>query len=416
MTTSSCASSWTTWDVRMRRPEALRPAGAAAALLLAAGCSALDDAREGLFGDDEVEVRVPAALTPVDNRVSLAPVWSHSVDGYRGTAVRLAPHVDAADVVLAGGDGEVVALDAGTGQVRWRSEIEGRVLAGVAADERHVYVGTFEQVVHALDRETGRPAWRRSLSSEVMSLAALPHGRVAARTNDGRISLLAAADGAPLWSLARMGPDLTLRGASRPLGVDDRVLVGFDDGKLAAFDAGSGLQHWETRLAFPSGRTELERMTDIDGELQLVDGVAYATAYHRQAGAVETVEGELLWTLEVKSAHGPAVDAASAYIADADGAVWAVNRRDGGVYWKQDALAYRDLSAPAVAGLQVVVGDFEGYLHWLRVLDGAVVARHRLKAPLQAAPVVRGDRIYVLDRDGNFGVFQFLALAARGGE
>lgn len=400
----------------MRLPDARRPAGAAAALLLAAGCSVLDDAREGLFGGDEVEVRAPAALAPVDNRVSLAPVWSHSVGGYRGAAARIAPHVDAADVFLAGGDGEVVALDAGTGRVRWSREVEGRVLAGAAADERHVYVGTFEQEVHALDRETGRPAWRRTLSSEVMSLAALPGGRVAARTNDGRISLLAAADGEPLWSLARAGPDLTLRGASRPLGVDDRVLVGFDDGKLAAYDAASGLLHWETRLAFPSGRTELERMTDIDGELQLVDGVAYATAYHRQAGAVETVEGELLWTLEAKSAHGLAVDAASAYLADADGAVWAINRRSGGVYWKQGALAHRGLSAPAVAGLQVVVGDFEGHLHWLRVRDGEIVARHRLGAPLQAAPVVRGDRIHVLDRDGNFGVFQFLALSAKDGE
>ena len=333
------------------------------------------------------------------------------MSGYRGSAARIAPHVDAADVILLGGDGEVVALEAGTGRVRWRREIEGRVLAGVAADERHAYVGTFEQEVHALDRATGRPAWRRALPSEVMSLAALPHGRVAARTNDGRVSLLAAADGAPLWSLSRPGPDLTLRGASRPLGADDRVLVGFDDGKLAAFDAASGLLHWETRLAFPSGRTELERMTDIDGELRLVEGVAYATAYHRQAGAVETVEGELLWTVEVKSAHGPAVDAASAYVADADGAVWAINRRNGGVYWKQEALSHRGLSAPAVAGLQVVVGDSEGYLHWLRILDGEIVARHRLGAPLQAAPVVRGDRIHVLDRDGGFGVFQFLALS-----
>ena len=400
----------------MKRPEARRGAGAAAALLLLAGCSALDDAREGLFGEDEVEVRAPAALTPVDNRVSLAPVWSHSVAGYGGTAARIAPHVDAADVFLVGGDGEVVALDAGAGRRHWRAEVEGRVLAGVAADEQHAYVGTFEQEVHALDRATGAPAWRRKLSSEVMSLAALPDGRVAARTNDGRISVLAAADGAVLWSLARAGPDLTLRGASRPLGAADRVLVGFDDGKLAAFDAASGLLHWETRLAFPSGRTELERMTDIDGELQLADGVAYAAVYHRQAAAVETVEGELLWTLEAKSAHGPAVDGASAYLADVDGAVWAVNRRNGGVYWKQDALAHRGLSAPAVAGLQVVVGDFEGYLHWLRVLDGEIVARHRLSAPLQAAPAVRGDRIYVLDRDGNFDVFQFLALRARDGE
>ena len=409
---SSCISSWTTWGARMSIPEAGRAAAAAAALLLAAGCSVFGDAGEGLFGEDGLAVRVPAALEPVAGRVSLAPVWSHSVRGYRGSAARIAPHVDAADVILLGGDGEVVALEAGTGRVRWRRAVAGRVLAGVAADERHVYVGTFEQEVHALDRATGQPAWRRALPSEVMSLAALPLGRVAARTNDGRISLLAAADGEPLWSLARPGPDLTLRGASRPLGADDRVLVGFDDGKLAAFDAASGLLHWETRLAFPSGRTELERMTDIDGELRLVEGVAYATAYHRQTGAVETVEGELLWTLEVKSAHGPAVDAAAAYVADADGAVWAINRRNGGVYWKQEALAYRGLSAPAVAGLQVVVGDFEGYLHWLRILDGEIVARHRLAAPLQAAPVVRGDRLYALDRDGNFSVFQFLALSA----
>ena len=385
--------------------------GALAACALGlSGCA--DSGVTGLWSVSNV-----AKLQPVENRISLTPLWNRSVGGnYRDPDSHVVPWIGRDQVLLASSDGGVMALQAETGATIWEVKVEGTVLAGVTADEMHAYVGTWEQEVFALDRETGSLAWQRTLPSEVLSLKALPSERLAARTNDGRISVLDAKDGSVLWSHVHSSPSLTLRGAGEPLAQEDRVLSGFDDGRLIAFDAASGMQRWEARLAIPTGRTEIERVVDIDGPVRLVDDVAYAAALGNQVGAIETVEGALLWSQEVEARHPPAVDEVAVYATDAHSSVWSMDRRDGSVYWTQDALAYRKLSAPAATGLHVVAVDFEGYLHWLRITDGSIVARHQVAGPLQAPPQVRLSRIYLLHLDGRFAVYQYVLLGTTADE
>ena len=381
--------------------------------LCACGLSACADAPVigalgGLWGEKS---RI-AELQPVDNRITLTPLWDYSVGAQYGDPdSHVAPWIDRDQVLLASSDGEVVALSAETGAKIWEAEVPGIILAGVAADERQAYVGTWGQEVFALDRETGSQVWQQTLPSEVLSLRALPGDFLAVRTNDGRLSVLRTEDGTQIWSHVHDNPSLTLRGAGQPIGQDDRVFVGFDDGRLISFDVESGLQHWEVRLAIATGRTELERLVDVDGPVRLAEGVVYAAALTNQVGAVETVEGNLLWSRELQAMHSPAVDDVGVYVTDLQSTLWALDRRDGGVYWKQEALAYRNVSAPTSTGLHVIVVDYKGYLHWLRIADGAIVARHRVSGPLQAPPQVRLNRIYLLHLNGRFAAYQFVPLS-----
>ena len=378
------------------------------------GLSACADISGRLAGVRELWEKDPtriAELQPVVNRIALTPLWDYSVGSeYSDPDSHVAPWIDRDHVLLAANDGEVVALNTSTGARIWEVDVPGTILAGVAADERRVYVGTWEQEVFALNRETGAQVWKQTVPSEVLNLKALPDDRLAVRTNDGRLSVLNAEDGAQLWSHVHGSPSLTLRGAGEPEAQDDRVLTGFDDGRLIAFDAQSGLQHWEVRLAIPTGRTELERIVDVDGPIRLAEGVAYAAALSNQIGAVETVEGNLLWSKEIKAMHAPAVDEVAVYVTDLHSTLWSLDRKNGGVYWEQDALAYRNLSAPASTGLHVIAVDFEGYLHWFRITDGEIMARHKVHGSLQAPPQVRLDRIYLLHLNGRFAAYQFVPL------
>lgn len=380
----------------------------------AAGLSACAGMSNPLVGIQELWEKDPtrvAELRPVVNRIALTPLWDYSVGSeYSDPDSHVAPWIDRDHVLLAANDGEVVALNTSTGARIWEASVPGTVLAGVAADERRAYVGTWEQEVFALDRETGAQLWKQTMPSEVLNLKALPDDRLAVRTNDDRLSVLNAEDGAQLWSHVHSSPSLTLRGAGEPEAQDDRVLVGFDDGRLIAFDAQSGLQHWEVRLAIPTGRTELERIVDVDGPVRLAGGVAYAAALSNQVGAVETVEGNLLWSKEVEAMHAPAVDDVAVYVTDIHGTLWSLDRKNGGVYWEQAELAYRNLSAPASTGLHVITVDFEGYLHWFRITDGEIMARHKVDGPLQAPPQVRLDRVYLLHLNGRFAAYQFVPL------
>ena len=371
------------------------------------GASSFADFR-GLWGEDVSRV---AELQPVTNRIALTPLWDYSVGSrYSDPDSHVIPWISRDHVLLASNDGEVVALHAETGAKVWEADVPGTILAGVAVDEHRAYVGTWEQEVFALDRQTGAQLWKQTLPSEVLNLKALPGGRLAARTNDGRLSVLNAEDGALLWSHVHGNPSLTLRGAGEPEAQDDRVLAGFDDGRLIAFDATSGLQHWEVRLAIPTGRTELERIVDVDGQVRMQGDVAYAAALGNQVGAIETVEGNLLWSQEVAALHGPAIDEVAVYVTDIHGAMWSLDLRNGTVHWKQEALAYRNLSTPAPTGLHVIAVDYEGYLHWFRITDGAIVARHQVDGPLQAPPQVRLNRIYLLHLSGRFAAYQFVPL------
>lgn len=387
-----------------------------AALLLAGtvGLSACADVSP-LAGIQKIWEKEPsrvAELQPVDNRISLTPLWDYSVGSrYSDPDSHVTPWISRDHVLLAANDGEVVALNAETGAKIWEVSVEGTILAGVAADGHRAYVGTWEQEVFALDRTTGTRIWKQTVPSEVLNLEALPDDRLAVRTNDGRLSILNAEDGALLWSHVHGSPSLTLRGAGEPLAQEDRVFVGFDDGKLIAFDAQSGLQHWEVRLAAPTGRTELERIVDVDGPMRLKEGVLYAAALGHQLGAVETVEGNLLWSKEVEAMHAPTVDEVAVYLTDVHGTLWSLDRTNGGLFWKQDGLAYRDLSAPASTGLHVIAVDYEGYLHWLQMTSGEIVARHKVDGPLQAPPQVRLDRVYLLHLNGRFAAYQFVPLS-----
>ena len=396
----------------MPRTSATAAAWACALGLSGCGGDVLDGA--DFWSDKESRV---AQLFPVANRIALTPIWDYGTGyDYRDVDSQIVPWIDDEHVFLAGPGGGVVALRASTGGRIWEADVPGLVLAGAAADGERVYAGTWEREVFALDRATGGLIWRRTLPSEVLQVRALEGGRMAARTNDGRLSVLSAEDGSLLWSHVHSSPSLTLRGAGAPLGDGDRLLAGFDDGKLMAFDAASGLRHWEARLAMPTGRTELDRIVDVDGHMQLGDGVAYAAALYSQVGAVQTVEGSLLWSKEIEARHGPGLDEVSVYVADTHGAVWSLDRANGGVHWQQEALAYRDLSAPVPTGLHVIVVDFEGYMHWLRITDGEIVARHEVGDALQAPPQVRLDRIYLLHRNGRFAVYQFVPLQSAAAE
>lgn len=390
---------------RISIPEC-RSALVVAAALALPGCGVI----QGWFGDDSPGQRVPAPLVALEQeRLTLQPLWSVTLDADDTDSISPpVPYLEEEVLFAAESEGAVLALDPQTGAVRWRTPVPGKALGSVAADGDRVYVGTQEQIVYALSRDAGAILWQQSLSSEIISLSALPGGYLAVRTNNARLYLLAAETGETLWEAERASPLLTMRGMSAPLAWKDHMLVGHDDGKLVSYEVESGRKLWETRLAFPVGRLELEQVVDIDGAILMHEDTAYVPVFNRLLAAVGAETGAVLWTQDIRLGHGAATDGVVMALTDTDGQVWALNTRDGGVYWRVYDLLYRGLSAPALAGLHAVVGDFEGYLHWLRIVDGKIEGRQKLGAPLHAAPLVQGDRIYLLDVEGRLGAYRYV--------
>jgi outer membrane protein assembly factor BamB len=230
---------------------------------------------------------------------------------------------------------------------------------------------------------------------------------VVVRTVDGKFTGLDARSGQRLWVYSHTVPVLTLRGTAAPL-LDQNVAVsGLDTGKLLVLSLRDGKLIWDRTIAPPEGRTELDRLVDIDAEPRVVSGVLFVTAYQGNITAIDLRNGNTLWARDFSSHAGLDAERSGVYVVDEEDSVWAIDPRNGNALWQQPELKGRRLSAPVVSDDYVVVGDFEGYLHWLRKDDGGIVGRVRADSEgIKAAPIDRNGRLYVLGAGGDLNVFQ----------
>lgn len=363
---------------------------------------------------DEI-VQPPAELVDINPTLAVERLWSTSVGG-GGEKLRLALGLVEANGTLyaASRDGEVHALEADNGRTRWKADTRLDLSAGPGVGEGLVVVGTNGGDVLALEGDTGQQRWRRNVGGEVLSAPLVSGERVVVRTVDGRLKALATSDGQEVWMVEDLVPRLSLRGTAPPVRAGDVVLCGFDSGKLMAVSLAVGEILWQAQVSSPRGRSELERLSDVDSAVHVSGDDVYAVGYQGRVAMMALDSGQIWWARDLSSYRGLALDDDQLYVSTSDGDVAALRRRDGTTVWQQTGLKRRGLSTPVMHAGAVVVGDFDGYLHWIDRGSGRFVARQRPgKARLAAAPVVVGERLYVIDEGGRVAAFRSGDAAGR---
>lgn len=353
-------------------------------------------------------IEPPAELTDFTASTGVQKAWSRDIgDGEERLGLRQHPVLSDGRLYAANLDGEVFALDAESGKTIWSVDTGLRLSGGPGAGDGTVVVGSLDGELVALNPDNGDERWRAKLSSESIASPAIGGGIVVARANDGRVFGYSVTDGERRWIYDRGLPSLTLRGNGTPVVYQGGVFLGYDNGQVVALRIEDGVQQWEQSVAVGEGRAEIDRMVDIDGELVVDAGEAFAAAYNGQVLAITLEGGRPSWNREVSSYSGLALAGERLLLSDKDGTVWALDRRTGSALWKQDVLAHRWLTTPAIHGDYAVVGDLEGYLHWLKLDDGALAARERLgNEPIRATPQVAGDLLYAVGTHGDLGAYR----------
>lgn len=371
---------------------------------LSAGCSWLG----GWFGGSDNSLQ-PAELKSVAAPIGVQQLWETKVgSGAENQFIRLIPALADGRLYAASHDGTVVALDALSGQRVWETDTALPISGGVGlSDNGLVLVGTDKGEVVALQQTDGHEAWRATVSSEVLAPPRGVRGIVVVRTGDGKFTGLDARSGERRWVYAHALPALILRGNSSPIIIQNLVIAGLETGKLLVLSLDRGLPLTEKTIAPPRGRTEIERLIDIDSEPKTFGDTLYLVAYRGNVAAIDMRSGNLVWNRALSSYAGLDVDAQQVYVSDDTDAVLALDRRDGNTLWKQAELTGRRLTAPAASNDYVVVGDFEGYLHWLNKSDGRIVGRIRAAGKaIIAPPVVAGNTVFVYGQGGTLGAFR----------
>lgn len=371
---------------------------------LVSGCS--------WFGgdDDDSEIQ-PAELESFAEEVRLRRVWSKSIGGSDQKFWRsLRPSASDEVIYVANHQGQISALTVADGKQLWRVDLEVGVSGGVGYGADLVMVGTIEGEVYALDADDGGVVWSTQLSSEILTSPQSNGEVVVVQTIDDKIYALDAESGEERWQHDGDAPILSVRGTSSALVTSSMVLAGFDSGKLIAFNPENGSLIWEARVALPKGRTELERMVDIDGDPLLVGDVIYAVSYQGRVGAITRGTGRNLWFQDSSSHRSPAHGQDQIYVTEADDHVRAFQAGSGRSVWDNEGLFLRRLTAPTVFGQTIAVADAEGYLHLLDSGDGHFVGRTKVDGSgVGATMLSRSDRLIVQANDGSLTAYRIEA-------
>jgi len=355
-------------------------------------------------------VRVPPSeLQAFTAGARLEPVWRAETEP--SGQGRFEPLVTEASVYVADAEGGVRRFERATGEVRWAAEPAGALASGVGGDDDTVYVAGFDGEIVALDAATGEERWRSSASSEVLAPVSTGFGALVVRSADGRLAAMDPATGRERWSASWTPPALTVNGYSRPLLLDGGLLVGLDDGRLLALNTGNGRPIWETALGTASGRSEVERLADIDADIRVDDEGIYAVGFQGRVARIEPARGQIVWSVPMSSTAGLAVDEDSVYVVDDESVVHALDKRDGRLRWSQDGFRGRRLTTPLRLGDALVSGDLEGYVHVLDRATGEPIARRRVaRSAIRARPAGEGDSVVVQSGGGRVVALRLVTI------
>lgn len=375
------------------------------------------------FGGGEVDLDAPVELQKFDAKLEVEKVWSHNLGKGAGNINPISiPAIDGDTIYSADHSGRVSAIDLSTGKRLWQKEIKKTFISGATgASDGLVVVGTGQGEIIAMSQSNGDVLWRAQVSSEVLSPPVTNGDSVVVLSLDGKVHGLSATDGSERWLVDTNMPLLTVRGNSAPIVVKEQrvstgaridvAYVGHDNGKLSAYAMEDGILLWEARVGVPEGRTDLERMVDVDGRPLYINGTLYAVSFQGGLMAVQPETGRALWFQEASSNQGAGGYGGTVVVTETDGKVRAFNASEGTELWSSDEYANRNLNAPVVDSGFVAFADFEGYLHFLSRSSGATIGRKKVDgAGVRAPTLIHNGQIIVLDNSGGLSAYRVTEL------
>ncbi len=364
----------------------------------------------GIFKSKEDEELLPVELIKFQQTEKIKRIWSTKIGGSSDQfLLGLSPIGDGNLIYAASSDGIVVAIDPETGDERWKVDLEVDLSAGPGVGEGFAVVISKDGDVILLNSSSGQEQWRKSIEGESLAKPLIDDNMIIIQTIDNRIVSLARADGRQRWELEQTMPLLSMRGSASPLIVGPLIIAGFDNGRLAGIDMETGDIKWDSMLSMSSGRSDLDRLSDIDGNIAVVGQDIYAAGYQGSLSAFAAESGQTLWSREISSYVGVASDWNSIYTIRDDGEIIALRRNSGIEIWRNDELLRRALTLPTPFNTAVVVGDYQGYLHFLSAINGKQIARIRFgRDAITSKPLVMGNRLFIQSDNGNIGAFEIV--------
>jgi outer membrane protein assembly factor BamB len=352
----------------------------------------------------------PAPLTEITKGLRFDKIWTMktgagiSAGSYNRQPLQIGGEIFTVDI-----DGLIKNIDANRGKLKWDYETGIESITGLIGNDKIIVASSRNGELNVYDRTSDdlKLRWSARLKGEIRSAPVINADSLFIRTVDGRLSSISMTDGSIQWTVSHLVPALSLTGNSSPLLYNELVIAGFDDGKIAAFDQANGQGVWEIAVSLPTGRSEIERLVDVDGQFILSNGVIYVSSYQGRLAAIQAIDGEELWSRKFSSFNSMTIDDNAIYLSSDTSHLWSIDRRTGSALWKQDVLHARKISSPLLFEDKIIVGDLAGHVHWFNQSDGALIGRLRPSYKRHySTPFQWDNKIFAMDSDGTLSSFK----------
>lgn len=354
----------------------------------------------------KVEEVKPNPLPKLVQAKNLVPVFSQSVSSTsKADPLRLRLDADNGAVFAVDPNGEVAAYQ---GKQRlWQQKVSKQGLSsGIEAGEGIVVVGNKKGQLFALDQATGEQKWIAQLSGAILSASLIQSGRVITITNDDTVYAHDLATGQQVWTYNLPNVQFSLRGIATPVALDPRtVLIASSNAYIYALDIISGVPRMQRRVAVSEGRSDIQRLNDLDGDPVVAGQFLVTTSYQGQVTVMDLASQQVVWSEDASSIQRPEVFNNTVYVAQADGKITAYALTTGEQLWQNDSLLNRQLSNPVILGQDLVVGDLDGVLHLIDPATGQLIGRSKTSGEVRTLRVI-DNQLYVATRKGALSIWQ----------
>jgi outer membrane protein assembly factor BamB len=354
----------------------------------------------------------PAPLTEIENGLKFNQLLTIKTGaGISSGSYNRQPLLIGDEILTVDVDGLIKRFDANSGKLNGEYETNIQSITGLIGNDSIIIASSRNGELNVYDRiiDDLTLRWSVRLKGEIRSAPVFNSDSLFIRTVDGRLSSISLAEGLIQWSVTHQVPALSLTGNSAPVLYNELVIAGFDDGKMAGFDQANGQVAWEIAVSQPTGRSEIERLVDVDGQFIIRNGVIYVSSYQGRIAAIQAIDGEELWSRKFSSFNAMTMDDNAIYISSDISHIWSIDQRTGSALWKQDVLNARKISAPLLFEDKIIVGDFDGYIHWFNQSDGSLIGRLRPNNKRHySTPFQWDNQIFAMDSDGTLSSFKLI--------
>ena len=366
-------------------------------ILLISGCSTLDGLR--FWQNDEVDPDEPKELSSFASQENIKVLWRNSYNGENEIGNFL-PSFNAQNIFFSDASGNVLSIDAKTGNDNWSVKLN-FLASGTSAGFGIVVVADVDGNVIALDQTDGSVLWSSNVKGEVLSSVAIDAKIVVVKTGSGELLGLNKDSGEVIWSYRSTLPVLTIRGNSSPVIVDNLVYASFDNGRLGVFELNSGFQIWDGAISYVSGASELENLIDSDSNPVIEGGLIYTTNYQGNLNIFDPSQKRSVWSNNASSFFSPIISRGMLMVVEENSSIKSFALKTLEESWINSDYLNRDLSNGVSYKDNIVVGDFEGYVHVINILNGRTVGREKLSRNPIKTILSRSDSLYVIDEAFN---------------